>query len=315
MPGSARKRLDRSRCHGEDVDDVQRIEAAGNLQPFLSGQLSRKEVICAHPDQEEVLTADCFPHRREEFCGKAQAPLKRPPVLVGPPVHDGGEELIGEHVPEHRHLHAVEPRADSPLSSRSVRRDDHRDLFPRYGPWDFTGALIGFVGRRQQWHPGHSARRPPPPVDELAGDECSQRMDLIGQGPEGWDNGVVPVIDVAGTSRRRRVHAGGAKNLHQGRSPARLLDVVADVAVCRQTVRPEVGVVRGADDPVLEFVLADDQRGKEARKVSAGHGCGLSRPGNDLLWADVPAMEFGGRCCRCTIHGNGSVLLPHSAPG
>src|SRR2546429_9195909 len=100
----------------------------------------------------------------------------------------------------------------------SASHGAHRDLFPRYGPWDFTGALIGFVGRRQQWHPGHSARRPPPPVNELAGDECSQRMDLIGQGPEGWDNGVVPVIDVAGTSRRRRVHAGGAKNLHQGRS-------------------------------------------------------------------------------------------------
>lgn len=262
MPGPALEPLHRPGRDREEVQRVEGVQPAGQLQPPLPIQLAGKKILGAHPRAHDEVATDGVPDGHHDLVQEARPVLETAAVLIISLIHRRRKKFVWEHIPEKRQLHAVESALPRPYRRRRVRVHDLMNLGNGQRMRDFPGSLVRHVGGAHGGAPGHQRAHPAAAVHQLARHKRAEPVDLAGHAMKGGNDRVVEILDTPSAAWRTWMHAGRPKRLHKAGPASRFLDVVPDVAVRGISVRAKMRVVGRADDPILYFGGTDPERRK-----------------------------------------------------
>ncbi len=255
----------------EVVDATRRCQVLGDAHAVVEVHPSGDLLLGAEPDAEREAVRHHGTTDLDDPAQEAHPVVERAAVRVGAAVGQRREELRRQVAVRSMDLGAVEPGLDQVLGRDPPALDDLVDLA--------DGELVRRVGVPHRLHRRRGHRRRlrlaadelssqvhqlpdqprPVPVDDV-GLGCHRRHDLV----------EVPLDQLAGAQRRRRVHDAGPADDQADPTGGQALEVL-DVAVGRHAALDQAGACGEGDEPVPQVEPAESERRVDVRERVIGH--------------------------------------------
>ena len=300
-----------------DADEVDAsVQGMGlrDREAVVTTQTSLDHLVPGHPDPHDEIVPDLAPHRFQQLQPEAHAVLERSAVIVFAVVEGGRPELLDQRAGLARDLDPVESALARPAHRLRIVAVDAGDVVTLH--LDRKGAVdeLAAAGGGERGQPVSAVPAlPSAAVGELDHAGGPLLVDARGHRAILGDDRVVRSVDLPVVEGVLDRHRGGAPELGEPHAAARLLLLVAQIALRDVSAHRVARCVAGAEQPVADAQVPDRHRGEECGVSAHGGGIALrsppdaacrsssSDPVHDSARRGGPGIRRAGRRLPCTF--------------